>query len=121
MRQRLVEALASRLPFFYGWVILACVCAAGFSRQGPAVATLEALATSSLRRGPLPFSEGAEPEVTTEELEARFIEEAAKQNLKTLKGHRSVGGIRASIYNAFPAEGVDALIAFMKEFESEHG
>jgi OFA family oxalate/formate antiporter-like MFS transporter len=40
MRQRLVEALASRLPFFYGWVILGCVCAAGFSRQGPAVATL---------------------------------------------------------------------------------
>ncbi|MDX1375998.1 MAG: MFS transporter [Burkholderiales bacterium] len=40
MRQRLVESLAARLPFFYGWVILACVCAAGFSRQGPAVATL---------------------------------------------------------------------------------
>jgi len=40
MRQRLVEALAARLPFFYGWVILGCVCAAGFSRQGPAVATL---------------------------------------------------------------------------------
>lgn len=40
MRQRLVEALARRLPFYYGWVILACVCAASFSRQGPAVATL---------------------------------------------------------------------------------
>lgn len=57
----------------------------------------------------------------TEELEALFIEEAAKQNLKTLKGHRSVGGIRASIYNAFPEEGVDALISFMKEFEAKHG
>jgi phosphoserine aminotransferase len=57
----------------------------------------------------------------TEELEVQFIAEAAKQNLKTLKGHRSVGGIRASIYNAFPAEGVDALISFMKEFEAEHG
>ena len=57
----------------------------------------------------------------TEELEAQFIAEAAKQNLKTLKGHRSVGGIRASIYNAFPAEGVDALISFMKEFEAKHG
>ncbi|MDF7824045.1 3-phosphoserine/phosphohydroxythreonine transaminase [Pontiellaceae bacterium B12227] len=56
----------------------------------------------------------------TEELEAEFIAEAAKQNLKTLKGHRSVGGIRASIYNAFPTEGVDALIAFMKEFEAKH-
>ena len=40
MRQRLVQALAGRLPFYYGWVILACVCAAAFSRQGPAVATL---------------------------------------------------------------------------------
>ncbi|HSH06171.1 MAG TPA: MFS transporter, partial [Burkholderiales bacterium] len=40
MRQRLVESLAARLPFFYGWVIIGCVCAAGFSRQGPAVATL---------------------------------------------------------------------------------
>lgn len=57
----------------------------------------------------------------TEELEALFIEEASKQNLKTLKGHRSVGGIRASIYNAFPTEGVDALVSFMKEFEAKHG
>ena len=38
-----------------------------------------------------------------------------------LKGHRSVGGIRASIYNAFPPEGVDALVAFMKEFERRTG
>ncbi len=57
----------------------------------------------------------------SEELEAKFIAEASKQNLKTLKGHRSVGGIRASIYNAFPAEGVDALISFMKEFEARNG
>ncbi len=59
--------------------------------------------------------------IANEELEPLFIEEAAKQNLKTLKGHRSVGGIRASIYNAFPAEGIDALISFMKEFEAKHG
>lgn len=57
----------------------------------------------------------------TEELEAAFIAEASKNNLKTLKGHRSVGGIRASIYNAFPEAGVDALISFMKEFEAQHG
>lgn len=56
----------------------------------------------------------------TEELEAQFIKEAAEKNLKTLKGHRSVGGIRASIYNAFPTEGVDALVAFMKEFEAKN-
>ena len=57
----------------------------------------------------------------SEELEAQFVAEASKKNLKTLKGHRSVGGIRASIYNAFPMEGVDALISFMKEFEAKNG
>jgi len=57
----------------------------------------------------------------TEELEAQFVAEAAKLNMSSLKGHRSVGGIRASIYNAFPAEGVDALISFMKEFEAKNG
>lgn len=54
------------------------------------------------------------------ELDAQFLEEAAKVNLVTLKGHRSVGGMRASIYNAMPAEGVDALIAFMADFEKNH-
>ena len=51
------------------------------------------------------------------ELDAKFIEEAAKKNLVTLKGHRSVGGMRASIYNAMPAEGIDTLVEFMAEFE----
>jgi phosphoserine aminotransferase len=53
----------------------------------------------------------------TEELEAKFIAEATKRGLDGLKGHRSVGGMRASIYNAFPREGVFALVTFMKEFE----
>ena len=52
-----------------------------------------------------------------EELDNKFISEASKKGLKQLKGHRSVGGMRASIYNAMPREGVDALVAFMKEFE----
>lgn len=51
------------------------------------------------------------------DLDAKFLEEAAKKNLVTLKGHRSVGGMRASIYNAMPAEGIDALVDFMAEFE----
>ena len=59
--------------------------------------------------------------IANEDLESVFIEEASKENLKTLKGHRSVGGVRASIYNAFPEAGVDALISFMKEFEARHG
>ena len=57
----------------------------------------------------------------TEELESRFIEEAAAAGLDGLKGHRSVGGVRASVYNAFPEEGVEALVAFMAEFERTHG
>jgi phosphoserine aminotransferase len=56
-----------------------------------------------------------------EELEKQFIKDAEKAGLDGLKGHRSVGGIRASIYNAFPEEGVDALVGFMKEFERRHG
>ncbi len=57
----------------------------------------------------------------TEELEAKFIAEAKKLGMSSLKGHRSVGGIRATIYNAFPMEGVDALVAFMKDFEKQNG
>ncbi len=59
--------------------------------------------------------------IANEELEPVFVEEAAARGLKGLKGHRSVGGLRASIYNAFPPEGVDALVAFMKEFAARHG
>ncbi|HEX9425236.1 MAG TPA: 3-phosphoserine/phosphohydroxythreonine aminotransferase, partial [Pyrinomonadaceae bacterium] len=57
----------------------------------------------------------------SEELEKKFTTEATAQGLDGLKGHRSVGGIRASIYNAFPLTGVDALVAFMKEFEEKNG
>jgi phosphoserine aminotransferase len=57
----------------------------------------------------------------SEELEKQFAKEATAANLDGLKGHRSVGGIRASIYNAFPREGVEALVAFMKEFEKKNG
>ena len=59
--------------------------------------------------------------LTNETLEETFVKEASKQGLKGLKGHRSVGGIRASIYNACPVEGVEALAAFMKEFEKKNG
>lgn len=54
------------------------------------------------------------------DLDATFLDEAAAQGLSTLKGHRSVGGMRASIYNAMPEEGVDALIEFMHEFEKRY-
>jgi phosphoserine aminotransferase len=57
----------------------------------------------------------------SEELEKKFANEATAASLDGLKGHRSVGGIRASIYNAFPREGVEALVSFMKEFEKKNG
>jgi len=56
-----------------------------------------------------------------EALEAAFVAEAESEGFSGLQGHRSVGGLRASIYNAFPAAGVDALVAFMAEFERRHG
>ncbi|MEJ2108858.1 MAG: 3-phosphoserine/phosphohydroxythreonine transaminase [Acidobacteriota bacterium] len=59
--------------------------------------------------------------LANEELEAEFIAEAKKEGFIGLKGHRSVGGIRASIYNAVTLESVEALVAFMKEFEAKKG
>ena len=56
-----------------------------------------------------------------QELDSVFLEESKEEGLATLKGHRSVGGMRASIYNAMPEEGVNNLIAFMAEFERRHG
>lgn len=55
------------------------------------------------------------------ELDKTFTTEAKAAGLVTLEGHRSVGGMRASLYNAMPMEGVDALVSFMKEFERKHG
>ena len=54
------------------------------------------------------------------ELDAKFVKAAEAAGFKNLKGHRSVGGMRASIYNAMPIEGVEALVAFMKKFEEEN-
>ena len=62
----------------------------------------------------IPFVIGDEP------LEEKFIKEATKEGLISLKGHRSVGGMRASLYNAMPIEGVNKLVSFMKDFESKN-
>lgn len=59
--------------------------------------------------------------LTNEDLEPAFIKQADEAGMKGLKGHRSVGGLRASIYNAMPIKGIDALVAFMQEFERTHG
>jgi phosphoserine aminotransferase len=57
----------------------------------------------------------------SEELEKKFIQEADAAGMKNLKGHRSVGGCRASIYNAMPMEGVEALASFMEQFQRDNG
>lgn len=59
--------------------------------------------------------------IADEKLEKTFLTEAAKVGLKTLEGHRSVGGMRASLYNAMPEAGVDALVDFMKDFARRNG
>jgi phosphoserine aminotransferase len=59
--------------------------------------------------------------LATEELEKLFIKESTAAGLDGLKGHRAVGGMRASIYNAFPEDGVDALVSFMQAFEQHRG
>ncbi len=59
--------------------------------------------------------------LSSEEMEKRFVEEATARRMTHLKGHRSVGGLRASIYNAFPKAGVEALVSFLEEFTSRGG
>jgi phosphoserine aminotransferase len=59
--------------------------------------------------------------LATEDLEKLFIKESTAAGLDGLKGHRAVGGMRASIYNAFPEEGIDALVEFMRVFEAKRG
>tara|TARA_Y100001970_G_scaffold98563_1_gene123946 strand:+ start:93754 stop:93984 length:231 start_codon:yes stop_codon:yes gene_type:complete len=58
-------------------------------------------------------------QLNIEDLNSKFLEESKDAGLLALKGHRSVGGMRASIYNAMPVEGVNALISFMETFEKE--
>lgn len=62
----------------------------------------------------------AAAEAPNGDIEKKFLKAALEKNMQQLPGHRSVGGIRASIYNAMPLEGVEALVAFMKEFAKEN-
>ncbi len=66
----------------------------------------------------IPFITKVEDAEKKNELETRFVKEAAAAGMVNLAGHRLVGGMRASIYNAMPLEGVQALIRFMEKFES---
>jgi phosphoserine aminotransferase len=100
---------------------------AGMQRENEEKARLlyDAIDSSNFYRGHADTDSRSIMNVTfrlpTEELEKKFSAEATAKKLDGLKGHRSVGGIRASIYNAFPKEGVEALVSFMKDFERGNG
>ena len=74
----------------------------------------------SIMNVPFVFNKDVVAADKADDLAKEFLEFAKERGLQQLKGHRSVGGFRASIYNAMPAEGVDALIEFMQKFEAEN-
>ncbi len=122
-------------PNTWGVYILSLVCKwlkdkggiAGMDRENEAKARLiyDAIDATDFYRGHADADCRSNMNVTfrlpSEELEKKFVSEATAQKLDGLKGHRSVGGIRASIYNAFPREGCEALVSFMKDFERANG
>jgi phosphoserine aminotransferase len=122
-------------PNTWGIYILSLVCKwlqekgglAGMERENDEKARLvyDAIDATDFYRGHADIDCRSTMNVTfrlpAEELEKKFVAEATAQGLDGLKGHRSVGGIRASIYNAFPRAGVEALVSFMKDFERRNG
>ena len=122
-------------PNTWGIYILNLVCKwlkgkgglAGMQRENDAKAKLlyDAIDAGDFYRGHAAPEARSLMNVTfrlpSEDLEKQFVKEATAAGLDGLKGHRSVGGLRASIYNAFPREGVEALVEFMKEFERKNG
>ncbi|HEX8707192.1 MAG TPA: 3-phosphoserine/phosphohydroxythreonine transaminase [Pyrinomonadaceae bacterium] len=122
-------------PNTFGIYIISLVCKwllekgglAAMERENEAKARLlyDAIDSTAFYRGHADAQARSLMNVTfrlpSEDLEKRFAAEATAAGLDGLKGHRSVGGIRASIYNAFPREGVEALVSFMKEFERKNG
>jgi phosphoserine aminotransferase len=134
-KQMAAEGSMSNTPNTFGWYVAGLVfrwlkshgglAAMGRRNHDKAARLYAAIDGSGFYRNPVarhcrsimnvPFT------LAKPELDAQFLKEADAQGLTNLAGHRSVGGMRASIYNAMPPEGVDALIAFMGEFERHHG
>jgi phosphoserine aminotransferase len=122
-------------PNTFGIYIIALVCEwlkekgglGAMQRENEAKAKLlyDAIDATDYYRGHADTDARSNMNVTfrlpSEELEKKFAGEATAAKLDGLKGHRSVGGLRASIYNAFPRDGVEALVEFMKEFEKKNG
>lgn len=99
--------------------------AVGEANRAKAALVYEVLDRSDFYRGAARRDSRSDMNITfrlpSEELEAEFLAEAEGERMSGLKGHRSVGGVRASIYNAFPRAGCEALAAFMREFERRRG
>ena len=122
-------------PNTWGIYIISLICKwlsdkgglAAMQRENEQKANLlyEAIDSTKFYRGHADLDSRSIMNVTfrlpSEDLEKKFATEATAQGLDGLKGHRSVGGIRASIYNAFPLEGVKALVSFMNDFERKNG
>jgi phosphoserine aminotransferase len=122
-------------PPTYAWYIAGLVFAWLEDQGGvPAIAEINrrkadtlyaAIDDSSLFANPVALANRSRMNVpftvATQELEREFLAQAKEAGLVNLEGHRSVGGVRASIYNAMPEAGVDALVTLMKEFENAHG
>src|SRR5205809_1575647 len=122
-------------PNTWGIYILNLVCKwlkgkgglTGMEQENEAKAKLiyDAIDSTDFYRGHADHDSRSAMNVTfrlpSEDLEKKFANEATASGMDGLKGHRSVGGIRASIYNAFPKEGCEALVDFMKEFEKKNG
>jgi len=122
-------------PNTFGIYIISLVCqwlqkkggltAVQWENEGKAKLLYNVIDASDFYRGHADTNSRSLMNVTfrlpSEELEKLFVEEAAAAGFEGLKGHRSVGGLRASIYNACPREAVKALVSFMKNFEQKYG
>jgi phosphoserine aminotransferase len=114
------------LRLVLGWLVanggLAAMAAANQRKAGKLYAEID---RTGFYRGHAARDSRSAMNVTlrlpSEDLEKQFVQEATAAGFDGLKGHRSVGGLRASIYNAFPEEGIDALVAFMRDFERRRG
>ncbi len=134
-QQMAAEGSMSNTPATFGWYVAGLVfqwlkglgglAAMGQRNRDKAAQLYAAIDGSDFYANPVPERFRSIMNVpftlAKPELDAQFLKEAEAQGLTNLAGHRSVGGMRASIYNAMPPDGVAALIAFMREFERRHG
>jgi phosphoserine aminotransferase len=134
-KQMGADGSMSNTPPTFGWYIAGLVfkwlkatgglAAMGERNHAKAAKLYAAIDSSDFYSNPVPTACRSRMNVpftlARPELDKTFLSEAKAAGLTNLEGHRSVGGMRASLYNAMPPEGVDALVAFMQEFKQKHG